>query len=158
MGKRGPAPMPTAMKLLHGERRSSRLNLAEPRPRPALPKRPADLSPAAAVVWRRVIREVGATGVIAAADTDILRCYCEAVARYQVVASALEQSTPLVRGARSGELVKNPLHQLVRDNADLVRAFGGELGLTPASRTRLTGTGQREHDPVADFLDGRRRA
>jgi phage terminase small subunit len=45
-----------------------------------------------------------------------------------------------VRGAerRGGELVKNPLHQVVRDNADLVRAFARELAFTPSARSALT--------------------
>lgn len=60
--------------------------------------------------------------------------------RYEHAAVLLEKSGPLVRGAerRGGELVKNPLHQVVRDNADLVRAFARELGFTPSARSALT--------------------
>jgi P27 family predicted phage terminase small subunit len=64
--------------------------------------------------------------------------HCEAAVRYVQAARTLEASGPLVRGARSGELVKNPLHQIVRDNAILLRAFARELGLTPSARTGLT--------------------
>jgi P27 family predicted phage terminase small subunit len=159
MGRRGPAPLPTAIKLLHGERRAQRLNRAEPRPRRALPRRPADLSAAAQAVWRRVIREVGASGVITAADRDILRAYCEAVARYEYAAITLEQSGPLVRGARRGELVKNPLHQIVRDNADLIRLLSRELGLSPAARSGLRAVERPVDTAFEEYLArGRRRA
>ena len=111
----------------------------------------------AKTVWRRVLREMGATGVITAVDADVLRIYCDSVARYLYAAGMLEASGPLITaggtGARRGELVKNPLHQIVRDNAVLVRALARELGLTPAARVGLRGHGEMERDPFADFLD-----
>jgi len=152
MGSRGPAPMPTRLKILHGETRSSRLNRNEPRPG-GQPRMPADMSDEAKRVWRRVIRDFGATGVLTAVDADALRTYCEAVVRYVQAARTLEASGPLVRGARSGELVKNPLHQIVRDNAILLRAFARELGLTPSARTGLTGAvGVADDDPLEAWL------
>jgi phage terminase small subunit len=61
-----------------------------------------------------------------------------------------------VRGARSGELVKNPLHQIVRDNAILQRAFARELGLTPSARTGLAvGMDSDPDDPLAAWLRSR---
>ena len=106
---------------------------------------------------------MGATGVLTAADADGLRIYCESVARYRHAAQLLDQSGPLItatgRGARRGELVKNPLHQIVRDNAVLVRAFARELGLTrppgsacgpPTSAMQIpspsSSTGRRDDD------------
>ena len=67
------------------------------------------------------------SAVILGADADVLRCYCEAVSRYAQAAELYAASSPLMR--RDGELVKNPLHQVVRDNADAVRQFARELGL-----------------------------
>lgn len=159
MGSRGPRPIPTALKVLRGETRPSRLDRSEPQPRAGRPRLPPDLGPAATTVWRRVLREMGATGVITAVDADVLRIYCESVARYLYAAGMLEASGPLITaggtGARRGELVKNPLHQVVRDNAVLVRALARELGLTPAARVGLRGRDQAERDPFADFLDAR---
>jgi P27 family predicted phage terminase small subunit len=147
--------MPTKLKLLHGERRPSRVNTSEPQPRPNRPVRPASLSKAAAIVWRRVMRDFGGTGVLTAVDADALRAYCEAVARYEHAASMLEESGPLVRGARRGELVKNPLHQIVRDNAELMRQFARELGLTPSARTGLRVGGEEEEtDPLRRWERG----
>lgn len=146
---------PTKRKLLQGETRPSRLNRTEPRPRAGLPKMTAEMGAPAKAVWRRVIREYGGAGVLTGADTDILRAYCESVARYQRAATMLDGSAPLIRGARGGELVKNPLHQVVRDNTVLVRALARELGLTPSARAGLHGNQEPERDPVEDFLDGR---
>jgi len=146
--------LPTKIKLLHGETRPSRLNHTEPRPRAQLPKLPSGLGVGAAVVWRRVIREFGHAGVLTAVDSDILRAYCESVARYESAGAMLDASGPLVRGVRGHELVKNPLHQIVRDNAVLVRSLARELGLTPSARAGLHATPEPlERDPFAILLE-----
>ena len=142
MGRRGPAPTPTKIKLLKGETRPVRLNAREPQPSRDLPKLPTDMEPAAKVVWQRVLRDMGSTGVITAADTDMFRAYCESVASYQAAGVLLSKSGPLVRGQK-GELVKNPLHQIVRDNRDAIRLLARELGLSPSARAGLRI--EREH-------------
>ena len=141
MGRRGPTPTPTKVKMLRGETRPSRLNRHEPMPSPDVPKMPADMDPEAKVVWRRVLRDMRHTGVIRAADADVLRCYCEAVSRYAQAARLYAQSGPIVK--RDGNLVKNPLHQVARDNADEIRQFARELGLSPSARVGLRI--EREH-------------
>jgi P27 family predicted phage terminase small subunit len=148
MGRRGPAPTPTKVKRLRGETRPSRLNLREPLPRSDVPRMPADMDPDAKVVWRRVLRDMRHTGVIRAADADVLRCYCEAVSRYAAAARVYGQTGPLVRGRHGAELVKNPLHQVVRDNADEVRQFARELGLSPSARVGLRIEPERAHDSL----------
>lgn len=153
MGSRGPAPAPTKVKLLRGETRPSRVNYREPLPSSKLPTMPADMDPAAKVVWRRVIRTMGKTGVIRESDLDTVRCYCEAVARYTEAARLYAATGPLVRGQRrvltadraEGEepaevevyLVKNPLWQIVREASEQVRLYAREFGLSASSRAGI---------------------
>lgn len=137
MGERGPQKLPTKLKLLRGERKASRLNRDAPAPRSRRPVMPAGMTPGAARVWRRVMLEFGATGIITAVDAPILRLYCEAVDRGVEAATSLAVTGALIRGARRGDLIKNPLHQIVRDNADLVIRLARELGLSPGSREGL---------------------
>jgi len=94
--------MPTKLKVLHGERRLARLNTAEPEPRRTTPRLPADLGPAARTVWRRVLREVGPTGMITGADTGELARFGDWLDhdnRYARTAEFLG----ILRGAWSGE-------------------------------------------------------
>jgi P27 family predicted phage terminase small subunit len=93
---------------------------------------PADLDPAAQAVWERVLRDQ-APGVIQGPHADVLRLYCEAVARYVDYQARLARSGPLLKGARGTEVVKNPLVAMVRDEAVNVRNLARELGLTPSS-------------------------
>ena len=104
---------------------------------PGLPVAPDDLGPDVAVVWSRTLAELGPSGVLTGADRDVLRLYCEAVVRSEQSARLLAGSGPLIRGARTGELIKNPLHQITRDNATLVLGLARELGLTPSARSGI---------------------
>ena len=133
MGRRGPAPQPTELKLLRGEKRPARLNPDKPKPTGA-PVPRDDMDARAREVWDRQTRAMAASAVLTIVDGDALRAYCEAVSRYEMAARLLAQSGPLVTGARTGELVKNPLHQVVRDNAVLIRLFARELGFVPSGR------------------------
>jgi P27 family predicted phage terminase small subunit len=136
MGSRGPAPQPTKLKLVRGETRPSRINYLEPIPARSDLNPPEDLTEEARQIWHSTVAAVGHTGVLTAADTQTLRLYAEATARYRTAETMLAKTGPLIKG-RNGELVKNPLHQIVRDNATLMRSLARELGLTPASRTGL---------------------
>lgn len=147
MGRRGPAPTPTQVKRLQGETRPSRLNMHEPVPAADLPEMPDDMDPEAQAVWRHVLRDMGRTGIIRSADADVLRCYCEAVSRYAAASRLYAQSGPLTRGQR-GEVVRSPLHQIVRDNSDEIRQFARELGLSPSARTGLRIEPDRAVDAV----------
>jgi P27 family predicted phage terminase small subunit len=147
MGRRGPTPTPTGVKLRNGETRPSRVNRMEPLPRHGAPQMPRGMDEAAQKVWRRVVREMRGSDVIVGADADVLRCYCEAVSRYAQAAELYAASSPLMR--RDGELVKNPLHQVVRDNADQVRLFARELGLSPSARAGL----HVQQGPTAGDID-----
>ena len=135
MGRRGPPPEPVASKIARGITAPSRgVNYEQPIPRQRAPRAPTDMTDEAKAVWRHVLREMP-PGVILAADEHALRCYCEAVARYVLAQRIYQASKPLVQSR--GGLVKNPLHQVVRDNSESVRMWARELGLTPAARAGM---------------------
>ena len=113
---------------------------------------PSDLSTRAATIWRRTRRSIERTSVITHADADILRAYCEAVARYEYASVELERSGPVVEGA-GGNIVKNPLHQVVRDNATLMQRLARELGLTPSAREVIK-TDRAPADPLDAWMAG----
>ena len=130
MGKRGRAPIPTSLKVLHGERRAERLNHDAPRPS-GPPVMPRGMTPRAQGIWRRQLKALP-PGIITAVDGDALRCYCEAADRYIEAAKLLAASGPLAEGQRG--TIKSPLHQIVRDNAMLIRLFAKDLGFLPSAR------------------------
>lgn len=136
MGRRGPAPHPTALKLLHGEHRASRINADEPRPRVAPPERPEWLTAAAAVEWERVSGELLVMRTARACDSVALAAYCEAVARLAAAVQLVAQAGLLIRDS-NGIVRKNPAVAMARDASNDVRQWAREFGLTPSARSPL---------------------
>lgn len=132
--KGGRRRLPTELKVLRGETRPERLNPNAPKPSGAGPVMPPGMSRRSRAVWRRQAAAMAMTGVLTIVDSDSLRAYCDAVARYEEAELAYRQKGPLVEGARAGELVKNPLHQVVRDNAMLMARLATLLAFVPSAR------------------------
>lgn len=134
----GPPRTPVELTLLRGNPGKRRVNRNRPKPA-GKPRKPADLDPEASKLWDGVVRDYAHTGVLTGVDAGVLRIYVEAESRYRV-AARLAAAGPLVMGQKR-ELVRNPAHQIARDNADLAIRAARELGFTPASRSALVPAG-----------------
>jgi P27 family predicted phage terminase small subunit len=130
-----------------------RQNKAHPQPRPGRPTCPGWLLPEAKAEWRRVVPELLRLGVLAAIDRAALAAYCEAWARWCECEAVIGREGATVPGHR-GVLRKHPLLPALHAYAAMVKAFGQEFGLTPASRGRLSVAPPRKADPFDDFLRG----
>jgi len=136
MGKRGPAPKPTALRVLHGDRKD-RINDREPKPRAALPEPPEGMSSIAREVWDYTITELGHMRIATAADRDALVAYCESVAMHRRASALVASGDLLIEGQR-GNLVRNPAVQMMRDAAATMKSFAAEFGLTPRARAEIS--------------------
>jgi P27 family predicted phage terminase small subunit len=137
MGKRGPAPAPTSLKLLRGERNQDRINRNEPKPRPTDPTLPDDVSDEVRAVFDETVVELARMGLAFGSDSHALHCYAEAVVAHRHACAVLAKSPVLVKGLH-GNLVRNPALQIQRDTAATVRAFAQEFGLTPSARSSIS--------------------
>jgi P27 family predicted phage terminase small subunit len=149
MGKRGPAPKPTQLRLLHGDRKS-RINLDEPMPRDVLPEPPEGMAPDVRDIWDYTLRELQHMKIATAADRDSLVAYCEAVVTHRKSSAILAKSPVLVKGLHGG-MVRNPALQIQRDAAYTIRVLGGEFGLTPSSRSRIRTEGRDQGEQSNPF-------
>lgn len=153
MGKRGPAPKPTPLRVLHGDRKD-RINTDEPQPAEADVLPPTWLDEAALEVWESYAGDLEDKGVLTAWDTETFANWCDAVVRRRRAAAALAEEGEVIdlpvfdkngeqTGSRRG---KNPW-TLVLDSADAqVQRYGARFGMTPSDRAQLkikpTDTGQ----------------
>lgn len=135
MGRRGPAPKPTALRVLDGEKRY-RINTAEPRPTNEPPDMPLWLCDEAAAEWRRVAPELVRMGTAKMVDSTCLAAYCESVALLERLSRLVEATGPLIIG-RDGAARKNPAVAMRRDASVEVRLWAREFGFTPAARQPL---------------------
>lgn len=141
MGKRGPAKRPTQLAILHGEK-PSRINNDEPLPDEGAPDVPYELDDEVQEVWDYAIHQLGVMRTLSPADRDTLVAYCEAVVMHRRASRALRDQSLLVAGAMGGQ-VRNPLVQMQRDAATLVRVLAREFGLTPSARSDISASGAR---------------
>lgn len=159
MGKRGPRPTPTALKLIKGERKD-RINFDEPKPTPGRPTMPSWLPLEAKKLWRQIAPELERMGVLTKADglaleglvsvTDLIR-RVEAQIREDGVAVSDDKHTDADgRPAKR----KHPLFPTLVSLRQLQLAYLKEFGGTPSARSSLKVGGEREVNPLAQFLSG----
>ena len=149
MAKPGPAPTPTHLRIIKGDRKD-RINTKEPKPKKAKPKCPAWLNKEAKKIWKRTAEQLDAMSLLFEADQDILCSYAIAVVTYQQATKLVDEQGILVEGRRDGS-VTNPAVRVQRDQATLIRMLASELGLTPSSRSRLKA--EVAEDESDNFLD-----
>lgn len=147
MGRRGPAPTPTRLKVLRGETKPSKLGVGEPEPGPGFPEPPPWLSREARQVWDRTFKELSAMRMCHAADRDSLVIYCTAVVNHARAQQLLDKAGPLIKGVE-GNVVRNPAVAVVHASSLIVNRFAREFGLTPSARVNLA-------RPPAAFEDSR---
>jgi P27 family predicted phage terminase small subunit len=134
MGRRGPRPAPTAVKLERGVR-PDRINSAEPVPVGRQPSCPRWLSPEARGVWRRLAPDLYRRGVLTAWDVDGFAFYCDLLVQARRARDLLGPAL-LVQGRRDA-LVTNPAWRIYRDAVQEMLALAREFGLTPSARSEL---------------------
>jgi P27 family predicted phage terminase small subunit len=146
---RGRKPKPTALKALAGNPGKRPLPDGEPRPDPALPSPPAFLDEEARTEWDRIAPELHKLGLLTHLDRTVLAAYCVSFAVWVRAGAGLSRllSSPDADGPaikRWATICSRALREL--------HMLGSELGLSPASRTRLRVEPPCEADPLAEFL------
>ena len=104
-----------------------------------VPKPPAWLPVHAKAEWRRVLPQLVAGRKIAAHELGTLEAYCLAVAGIREAQTAIESNGGPYITSVSGDLKRHPATTLQKESIEAARRLAGELGLTPASRTKNKG-------------------
>ncbi|SBT89388.1 phage terminase, small subunit, putative, P27 family [Streptomyces sp. DI166] len=144
MGKRGPAPKPTQLRVLHGDRKD-RINTDEPAPSAGEVVPPEWLGAEALDVWEEYAPDLEAKRVLTSWDVEAFAAWCDAVARRRDAARHVEEEGAVVEhpvfnknGDQTGVRMGKNAWLLALDTADAqVRAYGARFGLTPSDRASL---------------------
>lgn len=155
MGKRGPAPKPTALKELSGNPGKRAINKGEPKPEKKIPSCPQHLDENARKEWRRVTKELHALGLLSVVDRAALAAYCQNWSRWVKAEDELAKpTTNLVEVTDKGYHHPNPWIGIANTSMKQMKIFLSEFGMTPASRSRVSVGSEAEDDPYAQFLSG----
>jgi P27 family predicted phage terminase small subunit len=137
MGRRGPRPGPTTLKLLRGNPGRRPLNPQEPQFPKKIPKAPAHLDPVARKEWRRVVKPLAAAGLLTDVDRAALSGYCVAWARWIDAESKLKEFGSVLRSPSKGFPVLSPYLIIANAAMNQMRRFLSDFGMSPATRSQL---------------------
>lgn len=160
-GRRGPPPKPTRLKLLNANAGKHRLNTREPQPAKGTPRCPADMPPEGRKCWNRVAGRLRDMGLLTLAEREALESYA---ATYDLWKSCMafirsHGRTYPTRDSKGNitSLQQFPEVAIANRCALLLKAYQQELGLTPASRTRIqVPVGDEATDELRVFLGGKK--
>ena len=114
--KTGRPAKPTTLKLLAGNPGKRPINTREPVTGEIDLMAPPELSEAAVAHWNRNAPMLAKSGVLKQSDRDLLAAYAEAYAAFRASIDSGKLNVPLLAQ---------------------IRAMLGEMGMTPAARTRI---------------------
>lgn len=144
----GPPRKPTAWRRAEGNRGKKAWNRAEPIPPEGAPDCPEHLSDEARVEWYRLVDTLVGMGVITIVDRAVLAAYCQAYGRWVEAEQKLKE-TPLLFKTPSGYVQQSPWLNVANRQMELMGRYMAEIGLTPASRSRIAiANPADQHQPV----------
>lgn len=151
MGRRGPRPTPTALRIVKGNPGRRPLNRREARPGGGLPTAPAMLDDVGRREWRRVVRKLAAIGLVTTLDRSVLAVYCLAWATIADCQAKIKQFGSILKSP-SGFPVLSPYVPQLNQAVKQLMAAAAELGMTPSSRSRIDiGDQAPPVDALAEF-------
>jgi phage terminase small subunit len=172
VGVRGPAPKPTRIRILEGNRARRPLPANEPQYAPAVPRRPSGMSAGARKIWNTLVREMAESGVLRTVDALALMQLCEDQAMLDTLRKGLDEMTREISAKAKEKKMDLPGGALIqlsrtiegRRTLATIRELSGqiivqrrEFGLTPASNGRVQtagGPGSGFMDPLEQALCG----
>lgn len=154
MGRRGPPPEPTVLKLAKGNPGGRPLNPSEVIPPAGEPEMPSHLEERAADVWKQVVPRLAKLGLARTIDGEALGRYCSLVVMWRDLVVFLDKhgrSYPIraePKGKeKQGRVIRfapfPEVGMLMRTSRELI-AIEDRFGLSPSARSRIQVTAEKE--------------
>jgi P27 family predicted phage terminase small subunit len=151
MGKRGPRPVPTQIKIARGTAKSRRKT--EPVPPTDGIVAPGHLGEVAAGKWREILPLLQAVKVMTRADVEALARYCDTYEWWLATRAKLRaegDTYPILNdGGQVKYVAQRPEVSIAHKLAQQMRQLEQDFGLNPSARTSLNV--QAEEKPADDI-------
>lgn len=157
MGRRGPAPKPTHLKLLEGNPGKRPINKHEPKPKPTTPSVPTWLNPLAKKEWRKISKELEGLGLLTCVDGAALAGYCTAYAAVQEAEIEINKYGKTTYVTNTGFIRDIPAIARQQKYLALMRNYLSEFGLSPSSRSGVSVKPAADDEDSMDAICNRRR-
>jgi P27 family predicted phage terminase small subunit len=136
MGRRGPVPMSSSLRMLKGNPGRRPMATREPVVPLGIPPPPEVLTGVALEEWRRLTPLLFDAGLLTHLDRTAVALYCVAWGDWLDAEAHLRQFGTVVRKVRGGQ-GPSPWLRVANTAYAQMRALANELGLSPASRSRI---------------------
>ena len=137
MVNKGPAPMPTNIKILTGNRGKRPLNAEEPKPDALIDKTPPEyMDEIAAEKWVELVPLLEELGVLTTVDTVALQALCNSYSLYVQACEKVQEEGLIILGLNEIPY-QSPYLKIVDAQSKIMRSYLQEFGLTPSARTRV---------------------
>ena len=157
MGMRGPAPQPTALKLLKGNPGKRPILPDIFTPERESPEPPAHITGRAREHWDYVCEQLNRYGMLARTDMGQLAAMCTAWARYveaeemiELAASQAPMSKGWLQKKDGGGMTVAPWLRVSRDAIDQYSRLAAKFGLSPVDRMRISQAATQKAIEVSD--------
>lgn len=162
MGKRGPKPEPTNLKIIKGNPGKRPLNKNEPKPKPIKPECPEWLNEHAKKMWEKISPELDRMGLFTMIDGEAFSVACQSYGIWVECEEILKEKGRVMviervdkGGNPIGEYEQTRPEVSIGNNAlKNFKTFCSEFGLTPSSRSGIEIQKDGVEDSFADLLSG----
>ena len=146
---------PTALKILKGTARKSRLlpNEIQPELVQDLPVAPDYLSDEAKTEWDFLMPQLKEFGLLAKTDLSLFAAYCNEMGEYIRTVKELKRTGNTLVTSNGNE-IQHPLVGIKNKCFSNLHKMATEFGFTPRSRTGIAGASNKVEDPFEQLLKG----
>jgi P27 family predicted phage terminase small subunit len=141
MGKRGPRPQPTKLRILRGNPGKRPIKNSEPQPSSDGIVMPPHLGPVAVARWGELLPLLESVKVMTRADVEALARYCDTYEWWLATRAKLRtegDTYPILNdGGQVKYIAQRPEVSIAHKLAQQLRQLEQDFGLNPSARTSL---------------------
>ena len=156
MGRPGPRPQPTIVKLARGNPGKRPLNRHEPTPSADAVKPPSWLVGPALAKWRELVQLLTSVRLLTNADVGPLARYCDTWSWWRKCREEIERDGDVMtirdRDGNPTYHQQHPRVSIANKLASQLAALEKEFGLTPSARTTLHAKPDSPTDDLSEFF------
>lgn len=153
MGKRGPKPKPTALRVFEGDPGNllgKRKGETQPPSPPEPPAPPEWLGDVGRAIWAQVAPTLHRIGCLTESDQKILSLYCEAWEEFFGARKEIEEFGATAYTDK-GTCYQHPAVGRKNKAIQRIRQIGGDFGMSPAARVGLNIQPPKQQNSLAAF-------
>lgn len=158
MGKRGPRPEPTILKIAKGNPGKRRLNQSEPKPAADAIQPPDWVTGKSLEKWQEVVPKLLGMGVMTNADVDTIARYCTMYEQYVKYLEQVRRGLDVLVIRDDAGKVKymqsTPAATMMTKLAASMLRIEQEFGLTPSARTGIVAKPPQDNSDLDAILFG----